>query len=116
MQEMGANDSNFTLRRDAALMVRRKGVENTVFASIVEPHGNYSPVSEIAVNSNSNIAKLRVVYDESDYTAVSIEDMEGRTSIFILSNMDASASRQHQLEIDDRAYQWTGPYRYIDTN
>ena len=85
---MGANDSNFTLRRDAALMVRRKGVENTVFASIVEPHGNYSPVSEIAVNSNSNIAKLRVVYDESDYTAVSIEDMEGRTSIFILSNMD----------------------------
>ncbi len=109
---LGANDPEFNLRRDAALMIRRKNARNTVFASVLEPHGNYSTVSEFAVNSNSNISKLNVVYDDKDYTAVSIEDLQGHTSIFILSNMDASASEKHRLQIDDKAYQWIGPYHY----
>ena len=110
---IGANDPEFNLRRDAALMIRRKGASDTVFASVVEAHGSYSPVSEFAVNSNSNIAELEVIYDDDNYTAVSIEGLEGNTSIFILSNMDASASKQHQVVIDDRTYQWTGPYHYV---
>ncbi len=111
---LGADDPEFNLRRDAALIIRRKEAKDTVFASIVEPHGSYSPVSELAVNSNSSVAELKVVYDDRNYTAVSIEDVKGHTSMFILSNIDASASEQHELEIDDKAYQWTGPYHYGD--
>jgi hypothetical protein len=111
---IGANDPEFNLRRDAAFMIRRKGASNTVFASVVEPHGSYSPVSEIALNSNSNIAELRVVYDDENYTAVSIKDLQGRTSMFVLSNLDAAASRMHELKIDGKAYEWSGPYHYID--
>lgn len=95
-------------------MIRRNGVNSTVFASTIEPHGNYSPVSEIAVNSNSNIAELKVVYDDKEYTAVSIEDLQGHTSMFILSNMNAAASEKHQVEISDKTYQWTGPFHYVD--
>ena len=113
LTRLGANDPEFNLRRDAALMIRRKA-GNTVFASVIEPHGSYSPVSEIAVNSNSNIKTLKLVYDDEDYTAVSIEDLAGRTGTFILSNRDASSSRQHQIELDDKEYQWTGPYHYFD--
>ncbi|MEK6155277.1 alginate lyase family protein [Flavobacteriaceae bacterium 3-367] len=109
---LGANDPEFNLRRDAAFMIRRKKSNNTVFASIVEPHGNYSPVSEFAINSNSNIAKLEVVHDHEDYTAVTFEDMEGLVRIFILANTDASLSKKHQLQINDRSYHWTGPYYY----
>ena len=111
---LGANDPEFNLRRDAALMIRRNDVGDTVFATTIESHGAYSPVSELAVNSNSSIRELNVVFDDEDYTAVSIEDVAGRTSIFFLSNTDASTSRQHQLEIDKRMYQWTGPYHYSD--
>lgn len=109
---IGASDPEFNLRRDAALMIRRKEAKDTVFASVVEAHGSYSPVSEFAVNSNSNISELKVVYDDRYYTAVSIEDLQGSTSIFILSNTDASAAKEHEIELDDRVYHWEGPYHY----
>ena len=111
---IGANDPEFNLRRDAAFMLRRKAAGNTVFATAIEPHGSYSPVSELAVNSNSSILDLKVAYDDENYTVVSIRDLAGHTSTFFLSNMDASPSRQHQLEIGARRYQWTGPYHYSD--
>jgi hypothetical protein len=80
----------------------------------VEPHGSYSPVSELALNSNSSIAELKVEYDDQNYTAVSIEDVKGQTNIFLLSNIDASATRKHKLKINGKAYRWTGPYHYVD--
>jgi hypothetical protein len=113
---LGANDPEFNLRKDAALMIRRKSAANTVFASVLEPHGNYSPVSEFAVNSNSNISELTVVYDDEAYTAVSIQDLAGKTRLFVLSNNEASASAQHHLKIDDEEYHWTGPYHYTEIN
>jgi hypothetical protein len=110
---LGANDPEFNLRRDAAFMVRRKGSGTTVFVTVVEPHGSYSPVSEIALDSNSNIAGLKLVYDDEHYTAVSIEDLEGHTGMFIMSNKDATTSKQHELKIDLKEYSWSGPYSYL---
>ena len=95
-------------------MIRRNGAANTVFVTVVEPHGSYSPVSENAVNSNSNIAELTLVHDDETYTAVSIEDLEGHKSMFIMSNTDAGSSKQHELKIDGREYSWSGPYTYLD--
>ena len=111
---IGANDPEFNLRRDAAIMIRRSGVADTVFASTVETHGGYSPVSELSVNSNSHIAALKVVHDDEDYTAVSIEGVDGAVTVFVLSNSDATASRAHELDIEGEAYSWTGPYHYFD--
>ena len=111
---IGANDPEFNLRRDAAFIIRRNGAANTVFATTVEPHGSYSPVSEIAVDANGNIADLNVVYDDKSYTAVTIKDVQGRTGIFILSNEDASDSSEHELEIDGRIYEWSGPWHHSE--
>ena len=86
--------------------------DNTVFASVIEPHGSYSPVSELALDSNSSISELRVIHDDEDYTAVTIVDVEGRSSHFIVANADASASSEHELTIGDTAYSWTGPFFY----
>ena len=57
---IGANDPEFNLRRDPALILRRKNTKNTLFVSTIEAHGNYSPVSESAVNSKSSIKELKV--------------------------------------------------------
>ncbi len=111
---LGANDPEFNLRRDAALMIRRKNSKNTIFVSVIEPHGNYSPVSEFAVNSNSNIAKLETVHDDENYTGVAITDIKGNRQLFILANNDSSQSSEHQLKINDKDYKWTGPYYYIN--
>jgi hypothetical protein len=110
---LGANDPEFNLRRDAAFMIRRSGVSDTVFATIVEPHGSYSPVSEFAVNSNSSIASLSVVYDGDDYTAVTFTDVGGGTGLFVVSNADSSASSRHRLTIGNTVHRWTGPYHYV---
>jgi hypothetical protein len=114
LTRLGANDPEFNLRRDAALMIRRKDTSDTVFASVIEPHGSYNTISELSVNSNSNIDELKVVHDDADYTAIAIKDVKGQKSLFILSNMNASASQQHQLKIDGKSYHWTGAYHYTD--
>ena len=112
---LGTNDPEFNLRRDAALMIRRKETGNTVFASTIESHGGYSPVSEIAVNANSSISAVDVVHNDENYTVVSIEDVQGSTCLFFLARKDASSTRTHQLRIGDRSYQWTGPYEVTDS-
>ena len=113
---LGANDPEFNLRRDAALMIRRKNSKNTVFASVIEPHGSYSPVSEFSVNSKSSIADLKIVHDDDEYTAVTIEDKKGESHLFILSNLNNSAAAKHRLKIGNEIYRWKGPYFYGDRN
>lgn len=109
---IGANDPEFNLRRDAALMIRRKESKNTIFASVIEPHGAYSTVSELSENSNSNIAELKVVHDDDNYTAVTIIDLKGNTSVFILANKQASVTKEHKLKIAGKLYRWTGAFHF----
>lgn len=112
LTRLGAKDPEFNLRRDPAFMIRRKNADDTIFASVVEPHGSYSPVTESSKNSNSNIASLNVVFDDENYTAVSIIDVKGNKQLFILSNKESSKSATHELSIDNKDYRWSGPYHY----
>lgn len=113
---LGANDPEFNLRRDASIMIRRKDTQNTLFASIIEPHGSYSNVSEFSLNSKSYISNLKVVYNDVNYTAVLIEDTKGNKNMFIISNNDASKESKHNLKISNKDYQWVGSYSYININ
>ena len=109
---LGANDPEFNLRRDPAFIIRRYGTGSTVFVTVIEPHGSYSPVSELATNSTGSIATLHVAHDDENYTAIAIEDREGHTSLFVLSNRDAGAASAHRIVIGGNTIEWTGPYYY----
>ena len=109
---IGANDPNFNLRREAAFMLRRKNTKNTVFVSVIEAHGSYSPVSESAVNSKSNIQEVKLLSDATDYTAVSITTINGNTKLFITANTNASNEAKHSIKINGKNYNWTGSYYY----
>lgn len=111
---IGANDPEFNLRRDAGLILRRKDTQRTTFVSVIESHGSYSPVTESAVNSKSNIARVKIVHDEEKYTAITIEDLNGNVNMLILSNLDAVIDSKHKLKSNNKEYQWVGPY-YYDT-
>ncbi len=114
LTRLGARDPEFNLRRDPALIIRRLDAGDTVFATVIEPHGHYSPVTETATNASSSIAELKIVHDDDDYTAVSVEHLDGGTSLFILSNSGAPATSGHTLSIGDREFRWSGPYHYAD--
>ena len=107
---VGANDPEFNLRRDAAFILRRKDIDNTLFASVIEPHGRYSPISELSMNPNSNISEFKVLHDSKDYTAVRIEDNNGQESILFIVNRNISADKRHHLKINGQKYSWQGPY------
>jgi len=107
---IGANDPEFNLRREAGLMLRRKDTKNTIFVSTIEAHGSYSPVTESAVNSNSSIKELKVVYDTEEYTAIAITNLNDNTKLFITVNANASKDAKHTLTINEKVFEWTGPY------
>ncbi|SDG64457.1 alginate lyase family protein [Winogradskyella thalassocola] len=109
---IGANDPEFNLRREAALMLRRKNTKNTLFVSVIESHGSYSPVSESAVNSNSSIKTLKVELDSEDYTAISITNVNGNTKLFITANRNALKEANHNVKINDKNYEWSGSYYF----
>ena len=109
---IGANDPEFNLRRDAGLVIRRKNTKNTIFVSIIESHGNYSPVSEIASNSKSNISELKVLHDDEKYTAIQIKDINGKERLFLLSNEDENSISKHKLTINGKSYEWSGSYYF----
>lgn len=109
---IGANDPDFNLRRDAGFMIRRNDSADTTFVSVIESHGNYSPVSELSLNSSSNIANVAILSDDDNYTAVQITDLKDNKQLFILANSNSSAIAEHQLLINGSMVKWTGPYFY----
>ena len=112
LTRIGANDPKFNLRRDPAIILRRPHASDTIFASVIEPHGSYNPVSESARNSNSNIAMLTILKDDDEYTAVSIETISGKTRVFIVSNNNVDSKTSHNVEIGGKGYRWSGPFHY----
>ncbi len=109
---IGANDPEFNLRREAGVILRRKDINNTLFVSTIESHGSYSPVSELAINSNSNIQELKVVVDTAAYTAIEITAINDETSLFIIANTNNSKEAEHKLKINDKNYEWSGSYHF----
>ena len=112
---IGANDPDFNLRRDAALIIRRPEAQSTVFASVIEPHGYYSAISELSVDPKSSVSRVAVVHDSNDYTAVKIDDRQQQSSLLIVVNGDPSSSGKHKLKVEGQTYRWTGPYHFVDT-
>jgi hypothetical protein len=110
---IGANDPQFNLRRDPVFIVRKKNSKDAVFASVIEPHGSYTAVSEIAKKAFSVVKNVNVIYNDNNYTAVQIENKDNSETIFILCNLDNLKNSRHQLKINEKVYQWTGPY-YIN--
>ena len=107
---IGANDPEFNLRRDPVFILRKNKVKEAVFLSVIEPHGSYSAVSELATNAYSSIDDLKIVYNDENYTAIIITYMSGIEKLFILSNKDASYKNKHEIKINGKTYQWIGPY------
>ncbi|WP_221930766.1 alginate lyase family protein [Changchengzhania lutea] len=115
LARIGAKDPEFNLRREPALIIRRNA-KNTTFASVIESHGNYSTVSEFAVNAYSNIVSLKVAYNNDNYTAIQIEDVNGKLKMLLLANSNSSNNNEHKLEIANNEYKWVGPFTYITIN
>lgn len=109
---IGANDPEFNLRRDPALILRTKNSKNRTFVSLIEAHGSYSPVSESAVNSNSSVKSIKTVLDSNAYTAIEITNIKGNVKVFITVNINTSENTKHSITINGKNYEWSGSYYF----
>ncbi|CAH8296518.1 alginate lyase [Mariniflexile fucanivorans] len=113
---IGANDPNFNLRNDPGFIIRKNNSKDVYFVSIIESHGHYAPVSEIATNAFSNIKNLSIVYSDDAYLAVNIENENGDKKMFMFSFKDNSKTSTHQIKIENKTYEWIGTYKLTEIN
>jgi hypothetical protein len=107
LAELGANDPNFNLRREPALILRGKGQSFDV-ATVFEPHGEYNPTDEFTLASRSQIKQVEHFKGQGAHI-VRVELKSGETIDVGLSiNPDKSA--EHSVEVGDHSVMWAGPY------
>lgn len=109
---VGANDPEYNLRKDPSIIIRKKNTKNTVYASIIESHGTYNPVKELAKNAYSNFSKIQVLQDNSNYTAIKIYFKSGKEKIVILANSNNQKNTKHNIKINNKNFTWVGAYYY----
>lgn len=111
---IGANDPDYNLRNEPTLIIRKKNVKDALFVSTIESHGTYSPVSEFAVNTYSNIKAISIVHNSKDYTGIQIEMKSGKIKLFIISNETNDKDIEHKLIINNKEHAWEGAYKLIE--
>lgn len=109
---LGANDPNFNLRRDAALVVNRSMEGATLFANSIELHGSYSPVTELSKAAEGAIKTVKVLYNDKDYSAVELSTAEGHRYVFAFSNSNQNKTQEHNIRIGGDTWKWEGPYLF----
>ena len=107
---LGANDPSFNLRRDPGFIIRKKNSQQATFVNVIETHGSYSPVTENAANAFSVIEKVELVYEDANYVAVTVQNKNGKSVLFVLATADNSATTKHQIKIKEQTYTWVGAH------
>ena len=109
--QIGANDPAFNLRHDQGFINRKNKQKDAVYVSVIESHGHYDPVNEIASNSYSSIKDLKLLFNDEKYTLISFSNIAGNKWTLSLSNENALAGANHQIEIEGKSYNWIGPFK-----
>lgn len=108
LAQIGANDPNEHLRNDPAYIIRRSGVKNTSFVSVIEPHGNYDLVREVTSGYMPALSQLQVVMENSEYMVLRIAFANEDPYMLLLSVNPKKGS--HQLKVENALYEWDGNY------
>ena len=103
----GAQDPNFNLRHDPVL-IHRRSADNTLYASVIESHGRYNPVSEIPLSPFSGIKSIETLYDDEAYSVIRVAHNSGDLWTIAISYKDNSADSAHSLMVDNIPMEWKG--------
>jgi oligo-alginate lyase len=109
---IGANDEEYNLRRDALMIHQKPATKNAVYATVIEPHGNYNYDTELG-SSYPNIQGINISYETDNYLVINIDTKtKGRLSV-CLAKTEMSKTATHNLNDKNGVqFNWTGPYNY----
>ncbi|WP_417229742.1 heparinase II/III domain-containing protein [Brevundimonas sp.] len=110
--ESGANDPDFNLRREPALIQRTDGRVDVSFFSVLEPHGRYDGTVETVTGSDSRIASIRHGADDNAEVVVLTLTTGAVLAIGLADESDSTAA--HRVTVDGQTYEWSGAYARFD--
>lgn len=110
--ESGANDPNFNLRREPALIQRMQGQADASFFSVLEPHGAYDGTAETVSGATSQIRDIARVRGEGAEVIV-LTLVSGRTLALGVAD-DVAPGVTHLVRSDGQTWEWTGPWARFD--
>nr|WP_255490488.1 heparinase II/III family protein [Dysgonomonas sp. 511] len=85
LNRIGANDPNFNLRNEPSFLIR-KNSNSAVFASIIEPHGEFNPREEYTIQPASNIASASCTKIGENTRQIEIKTKDNKTIKVLLGN------------------------------
>jgi hypothetical protein len=107
----GANDPSFNLRREPSYILRKHGA-NTTFASVIEIHGQFDPVTEFSTNSYPSVNAISLRRDDEQYTVADI--VMGKDVLTVAqANNNVAADKQHSVSVLDMPVNWIGPFTVL---
>ena len=104
----GAGDPNFNLRREPSYLLRTRSANQT-YVNVIELHGHYNTVSEVANNTYSAVTAIKIVRDDAEYTAAVIT-ISGKPLLIVQSNQNNNPERKHSINHEGKMLEWVGPY------
>lgn len=104
--ESGANDPNFNVRREPALIQRVAGVRDVDFVALLEPHGQHDGNAETTVGEESQVKMLEHVSSTDGDLVRVVTVKEHRIVLAVANSADPAAS--HRIEAFGRVYEWKG--------
>ena len=107
--EIGADDPDFNLRRESGFVLRSKAKGDAVFASVIEPHGEYNPTVEYTLDSHSSVRAVEH-FQEGDNHYLKIETKNGDRVDFAVS-ASILDNNTHSMSVEGKAVTWTGNYK-----
>lgn len=110
--ESGANDPNFNLRREPALIQRMQGQAEASFFSVLEPHGAYDGTAETVSGATSRITDI--AHARSNGAEVIVLTLVSGKTLTLGVADDVAATATHAVTINGQTYEWTGPYARFD--
>lgn len=112
--QIGANDPLFNLRTENAFILRIPSAKQAAFVSVLEPHGEYNPVSELTFTANSQVKNI-THQQVGDIDQVSLEFINGPKLILLLNNAKAFDEKKlNKVKIGGKQYSFRGRFHLID--
>lgn len=106
MTSLGANDPNFNLRQEQAMILRATG-DDVSFVTVFERQGRYDSAAEVTVFEGATVTDIDISA-ETGATLYTIQTMEDGTIHVALAD-DTRADAAHELDLGDETVNWTGP-------
>lgn len=107
----GANDPDFNLRSEPALVVRCSA-SNHLFATIYEQHGYFDESLELSEQARGTVEAVKVIHQCSQASVVEIIEPSLGHCLFCHWKQNKGSDR-HQLTVNNQVIEWQGTYALI---